>query len=294
MSYTERLLESIKSKNSPVLMGLDPRTEQIPEDCFSSKEKDPEIISDAFLKFGMRLIDCTKDKIAAIKPQIAFYEALGLPGLKAYAETLAYAESQNVITISDIKRGDIGSTSEAYAQAHLGSVDGNTKGPFEADAITINPWLGKDSIDPYLERCKNNNKGIYLLLHTSNPGSKDIQELNLESQKQVYQQLSELIINWQSDLNVDPSPIGVVFGATFPEQLQEMIKVLGETPLLIPGYGAQGGTGESMAFLFRNRTLGPHLVNASRSITYAYIKENCTLEEGAINAITAMQKDLVG
>jgi orotidine-5'-phosphate decarboxylase len=293
MTFSERLLNKINKKQSPVLLGLDPRPEMLPDDCFKSKNGTVEDTAQAFTNFGIRLIDALEEDIAAIKPQIAFYEALGLPGLKAYCDTIEYAQKKDVIVIADIKRGDIGSTAEAYANAHLGPLEGTSKGPFEADAVTLNPWLGKDSLVPFFERCKKKNKGVYLLLHTSNPGSKDLQEIQTENQKNVYEELSDIIKEWQTEYSPSPSNIGVVFGATFPEQLEQMQLHLANTPLLIPGYGAQGGSGKDLNFLFKGE-FGPHLVNASRSLTYAYQKYECSLEEGAKKAVIAMKQDLLG
>ncbi len=292
MTFTERLQEKINKNNSPVLLGLDPRPDMLPQDCFKNSNRSDSDIADAFLNFGIRLINALEDHIGAIKPQIAFYEALGLHGLKAYQQTIEYARKKDVIVIADIKRGDIGTTAEAYAQAHLGPVEGDDMGPFEADAVTLNPWLGKDSLEPFFKRCKHKKKGVYLLLHTSNPGSKDLQETKTDNNTQVYEHLAELILKWQSEINQNPTNIGVVLGATYPEQLQKMNVLLANTPLLIPGYGAQGGSGEDLAFLFKNK-LGPHLINASRSLTYAYKKFETNLEDGALKAVNEMKLDLL-
>jgi orotidine-5'-phosphate decarboxylase len=292
MTFCLRLQNRIKEFKTPILLGLDPRAEMLPEDCFKNNGRTLENIADAFYNFGIRLIDALSTKVAAIKPQIAFYEALGIPGLTAYQKTIEYASSKGVIVIADIKRGDIGSTAEAYAQAHLGSKDTND-GPFEADAVTLNPWLGIDSLEPFFERVSNKDKGVYLLLHTSNPGSKDLQETKTANNDYLYEHLASLILSWQKGLGENGKSIGVVLGATFPEQLKNMHELLKDTPLLIPGYGAQGGTGKDLNFLFKDK-LGPHLINASRSLTYAYKKYNTSLEEGAILATEEMKKDLLG
>jgi orotidine-5'-phosphate decarboxylase len=265
----------------------------LPQDCFKSNRRSDSETAEAFLNFGIRLIDALESHIGAIKPQIAFYEALGLHGLKAYQQTIEYARNKDVLVIADIKRGDIGTTAEAYAQAHLGPLEGDGKGPFEADAVTLNPWLGKDSLEPFFKRCVNKGKGVYLLLHTSNPGSKDLQETALKNNSELYEHLAQLILKWQSELNQNPTNIGVVLGATYPEQLLKMNTLLGPTPLLIPGYGAQGGSGKDLAFLFNNKKLGPHLINASRSLTYTYREYETSLEEGAIKAVIKMKTDLL-
>jgi orotidine-5'-phosphate decarboxylase len=291
-SFAERLIRAVRTKKSPVLLGLDPRADMIPDDCFPNGKKDASAIAEGFFVFGARLLEALKDDIAAVKPQIAFYEALGLPGLKAYVDLLRKAESLGILTIADIKRGDIGSTSEAYAQAHLGGVSG--PGPFEADAVTINPWLGGDSLEPYFERCRDRGKGVYLLLHTSNPGSIDLQEQTLASGQKLYQSLADLVARWQDEWTVGEgySSIGVVVGATWPEQLLELRERCPRAPFLVPGYGSQGGTGLDVAPLFAQGPC-PHLINASRSLTYAYLKRGGSLEEAAIAAAREMKADIL-
>lgn len=250
-----------------------------------------EAIALGFENFAFRLMDALAPYVAAVKPQIAFYEAYGLPGLKAYSNILTRARELDLISIADIKRGDIGSTAEAYAQAHLG---GPEPGPFEADAVTINPWLGADSLEPFFKRCQNREKGVYLLLHTSNPGSKDLQESELQQGAQLYQHLASLIDQWQTKWTSEGaySSIGVVVGATYPEQLIELKAQLPRAPFLVPGYGSQGGKGRDVASLY-DEDWTPHLINASRSLTYAYRETDTTLEEGALQAAEAMKQDIL-
>jgi orotidine-5'-phosphate decarboxylase len=263
----------------------------IPDDCFSKGKADLEGIALGFEKFAFRLMDVLAPHVAAIKPQIAFYEAYGLPGMQAYVNILKRAKELDLISIADIKRGDIGSTAEAYAQAHLG---GPQSGPFEADAVTINPWLGGDSLEPFFKRCQEREKGVYLLLHTSNPGSKDLQECQLQSGPQLYQHLATLIDQWQAKWTPegDYSSIGVVVGATYPEQLVELKAQLPRAPFLVPGYGSQGGKGKDVATLYGDDWT-PHLINASRSLTFAYLEKGTTLEEGALQAAEAMKQDIL-
>ena len=291
-SFVQRLSVAVRTKKSPVLLGLDPRADWIPDDCFPRGRSDESSIAEGFYRFGARLLESLQHDIAAVKPQIAFYEALGLPGLKAYVDLLRKAQSLGIITIADIKRGDIGSTSEAYAQAHLGGKSG--AGPFEADAVTLNPWLGGDSLEPYFERCRDRGKGVYLLLHTSNPGSTDLQEGDLASGRKVYQHLADLIGQWQERWtpNEGYSSIGAVVGATWPEQLLELRKRCPRAPFLVPGYGSQGGTGNDVAPLYAAGP-APHLINASRSLTYAYRKLGVSLEEGAQIAVREMKADIL-
>ena len=291
-NFAQRLSDSVRIKNSPVLLGLDPRADWIPDDCFPEGRQDDASIAEGFYRFGARLLEALKNDIAAVKPQIAFYEALGLPGLKAYIALLRKAESLGILTIADIKRGDIGSTSEAYAQAHLGGKNG--AGPFEADAITLNPWLGGDSLEPYFERCRDRGKGVYLLLHTSNPGSVDLQEGQLVSGQKVYQHLADLMAQWQEKWTPGGgySSIGAVVGATWPEQLLELKKRCPRMPFLVPGYGSQGGTGNDVAPLYKDGP-APHLINASRSLTYAYRTLGGSLEEAALVAVHQMKADIL-
>lgn len=292
--FAEKLASRIEKLKTPVLMGLDPRADLIPDDCFVNGRGSAEAISEGFARFGIRLLEALSDKIAAVKPQIAFYEAFGLPGLKAYQQILQRAKGLGIPTIADIKRGDIGSTAEAYACAHLKGNDGEDA-PFEADSVTLNAWLGEDSLEPFFKRCVEHQKGVYLLLHTSNPGSTDIQEWEGKTGQRVYQHLSDLMDRWQEKYTPegDWSPIGAVVGATWPKQIVELKDRLPRTPFLVPGYGSQGGKGEDVAVLYEKMKV-PHLINASRSLTYAYRKEEgLTLEEGAIKACEAMTKDIL-
>lgn len=292
--FAEKLAARVLSLKTPVLMGLDPRADLIPDDCFKDGRGDAEAIAKGFARFGIRLLEALADRVAAVKPQIAFYEALGLPGLKAYVETLQRARELGIPTIADIKRGDIGSTAEAYACAHLKGAKGESA-PFEADAVTLNAWLGEDSLKPFFERCVKYEKGVYLLLHTSNPGSTDIQEWEGQSGVKVYQHLADLMARWQETYTPEGawSSIGAVVGATWPRQLVELRDHLPRTPFLVPGYGSQGGKGEDLSFLYE-RPKVPHLINASRSLTYAYRnEEGLSLEEGALKACEAMRRDIL-
>lgn len=296
ISFAERLASAVQNKQTPVLMGLDPRIDMIPDECFTRGKDGPEAIAEGFYQFGARLMESLVDHVAAVKPQIAFYEVLGLPGLEAYSRLLKKAKELDILSIADIKRGDIGSTSEAYAQAHLGGPSGD--GPFEADAVTINPWLGGDSLEPYFKRCRDRGKGVYLLLHTSNPGSTDLQEKDCQSGQKLYQELGDLINTWQDEWTPDGeySSIGAVVGATWPEQLIELQQRCPRTPFLVPGYGSQGGTGKDVAPLYQSESgqLPPHIINASRSLTYAYLKHGGSLSSAALKAAENMKADILG
>ena len=292
--FAEKLAARVESLKTPILMGLDPRVDMIPDDCFVEGKGDAAAIAKGFARFGIRLLEALADQVAAVKPQIAFYEALGLPGLQAYIDILNRAKELGIPTIADIKRGDIGSTAEAYACAHLKGASGEDA-PFEADAVTLNAWLGEDSLKPFFDRCVEHEKGVYLLLHTSNPGSQDLQEWDGENGKKVYQHLADLMERWQESYTASGewSSIGAVVGATWPRQLVELRDTVARTPFLVPGYGSQGGKGEDVAFLFEKQKV-PHLINASRSLTYAYRQEEgLSLEEGALKACEAMKNDIL-
>lgn len=290
-AFGGRLHRNIQAKGSPVLLGLDPRPELIPDDCFPQGRDTPEAVATGLIRFATRLIEALAPHVAAVKPQIAFYEAWGLAGLRAYVETIKVAQRSGLPVIADIKRGDIGSTAEAYAAAHLG---GGGCDDFVADAVTLNPWLGSDSLEPFFKVCRERGKGVYLLLHTSNPGSRDLQEQKLAGGERLYESLASLITRWQQTFEACRwSPVGVVVGATFPGELAALLKRLPHTPFLVPGYGAQGGSGEELRPLFEGG-LGAHLVNASRSLTYAWKKNGGTLEEAALKAVLEMKRDLLG
>lgn len=290
-TFADRLNDAVQEKHSPILMGIDPRQELIPEDCYPDGQDSAEAIAEGFYQFGARLMQALQNEIAAVKPQIAFFEALGIPGLCAYQRLLKKAKELNLLSIADIKRGDIGSTSEAYAKAHLGGPD---IGPFEADAVTINPWLGGDSLEPYFKRCQERGKGVYLLLHTSNPGSLDLQEQEC-GDKKLYEHLGDLINGWQEKWtpNEERSSIGAVVGATWPQQLVALKDRCPRTPFLVPGYGSQGGKGEDVAPLLTDAHM-PHLINASRSLTYAHQKHPGGLEAAALVAAREMKQDILG
>ena len=289
MTFHQKLKESMMTKESPVLLGLDPRPDLIPEDCFKKGDGSNQDTAEAFVVFAERLLDVLAPHVAAVKPQIAFYEALGLEGMKAYSQTLKRIREKGLVAIADIKRGDIGSTAEAYAKAHL-----EEGSDFEADAVTLNPWLGGDSLEPFFKYVKDHQKGVYLLLHTSNPGSVDLQEQVLESNVKLYEALADKIRFWQTSFDAEPEApsIGVVVGATYPSQLDMMLSRLPQTPFLVPGYGSQGGGGADVASLFRS-DMGPNLVNASRSLTYSYRSSGVSLEEGALKAVKAVKFDLM-
>ena len=267
------LIEKIKQTQNPTVMGLDPRYDMIPEVVRNKYSNDLEGISKAILEYNKELIDNTYDIIPAIKPQLAFYEMFGIEGMKAFKETCKYAKEKGMIVIADAKRGDIGSTAKGYSNAYLGQAPiGEEKiEVFEnIDFLTVNPYLGVDSITPFVEDCIKYDKGIFVLVKTSNPSSGELQDLKLENGKTVYEHVASLVEKWGEELRgqYGYSSVAAVVGATYPEQLKEIREKAPHTYFLIPGYGAQGGKTEDIALGFENGLGG--LVNASRSLMCAY------------------------
>lgn len=269
----DRLIDKIKQTNNPTVMGLDPRYEILPE-CIKEKyEENLEGASKAILEFNKALIDTTYDIIPAIKPQIAFYEMYGLPGMKAFEETCKYAREKEMFVIADIKRGDIGTTAQAYSNAFLGKTKiGNIEQSiYDVDFVTLNPYMGTDSIRPFIEDCKKYNKGAFVLVKTSNQSSGELQDLKLESREEVYIKVAKLVEKWGNDLigEYGYSSISAVVGATYPKQLQKLRNIAQHTFFLIPGYGAQGGKAEDIALGFDKDKVGG-IVNSSRGLMCAY------------------------
>ena len=269
----DRLIDKIKQTNNPTVMGLDPRYEILPE-CIKEKyEENLDGASKAILEFNKALIDATYDIIPAIKPQIAFYEMYGLPGMKAFEETCKYAREKEIFVIADIKRGDIGTTAQAYSNAFLGKTKiGNIEQSiYDVDFVTLNPYMGTDSIRPFIEDCKKYNKGAFVLVKTSNQSSGELQDLKLESREEVYIKVAKLVEKWGNDLigEYGYSSISAVVGATYSKQLQELRNIAQHTFFLIPGYGAQGGKAEDIALGFDKDKVGG-IVNSSRGLMCAY------------------------
>ena len=274
MNAIDNLIEKIKETNNPTVMGLDPRYDMIPEVVRNKYSNDLEGISKAILEYNKELIDNTYDIIPAIKPQLAFYEMFGIEGMKAFKETCKYAKEKGMIVIADAKRGDIGSTAKGYSNAYLGQtpIAGENISVFDnIDFLTVNPYLGVDSITPFVEDCIKYGKGIFVLVKTSNPSSGELQDLKLENGKTVYEHVASLVEKWGETLRgkYGYSSVAAVVGATYPEQLKEIRKKAPHTYFLIPGYGAQGGKAEDIALGFDNNGLGG-IVNASRSLMCAY------------------------
>ncbi len=272
MNAIDILIDKIKKTDNPTVMGLDPRYGMLPE-CIKNKYgKDVKSICEGILEYNKNLIDATYDIIPAVKPQIAFYEMFGIEGIKCFKETCKYAKEKGMIVILDAKRGDIGTTAEAYSNAYLGKtlVGEKEESFYDIDFITVNPYLGIDGVKPFIEDCKKYNKGIFVLVKTSNKSSGELQDLKLENGKTIYEKVAELVNLWGEDVvgEYGYSSVSSVVGATYPNQLKELREIMPKSYFLIPGYGAQGGKAEDIALGFKNGLGG--IVNASRSLMCAY------------------------
>ena len=273
-----KLIKKITETQAPICVGLDPQLSFIPQDvkdkAYEEKGETLAGAAQAILTFNKAIIDATYDLIPAVKPQIAMYERYGIEGLIAYKKTIDYCKEKDLVVIADIKRGDIGSTSEAYAKGHLGKVEVGSKSyyPFDEDFATVNPYLGSDGVEPFIEVCKEENKGLFILVKTSNPSSGEFQD-QLVDGKPLYELVGEKVAEWgQSHTSDDYSYIGAVVGATYPEIGKELRKIMPKTYILVPGYGAQGGTASDLVHYFNQDGLGA-IVNSSRGIIAAYTKE---------------------
>ncbi len=284
----DRLLEKIVEKQNPTVAGLDPKLSYIPKylkaESYGKYGKTPEGAADALLSFNKGLIDALCDIVPAVKPQAAYYEMYGWQGVKALAETIAYAKERGMVVITDGKRNDIGATMQAYAAAHLGvtEMEGENVEAFGADLLTVNGYLGSDGIKPLLEVCKAGNKGIFVLVKTSNPSSGELQDRELSNGVTIYRAMGDMCEGWGKELpgKYGYSGVGAVVGATYPAQLGELRAALPHTFFLVPGYGAQGGGADDVAPAFYRNGLGA-IVNSSRGIMCAWQKENCAPEEYA-------------
>jgi orotidine-5'-phosphate decarboxylase len=273
MNAIDKLINKIKETNNPTVIGLDPRYEMLPKCVTSKYDQTLEGVAKAIIEYNKALIDSTCDIIPAIKPQIAFYEMFGIPGMEAFRETCQYAKEKGMIVIADIKRGDIGSTAAGYSNAFLGKtpIGDKQEAIYDVDFITVNPYMGTDCVKPFIEDCKKYNKGIFILVKTSNPSSGELQDQKLENGEEVYSQVANLVEKWGEELQGENgySSVAAVVGATYPEQLEQIRKIAPHTYFLIPGYGAQGGKANDIALGFDAEGLGG-IVNASRSLMCAY------------------------
>jgi orotidine-5'-phosphate decarboxylase len=270
--YTTRLHEAIKAKGTSALVGLDPRLDLLPPDVLAHARElhdDPiAIAASAFEEFCVRLIDVVAPLVPAVKPQAAFFEELGPDGCLSLARVMRYARQQGLIVICDGKRGDIGTTAEAYARAYLAGAD-PLAAPWQADALTVNPYLGRDTLEPFVRVAKERGAGIYVLVKTSNPGSASFQDRLADGVK-LYRHVAQVVEELSAETEEDGFGIvGAVVGATYPEELIQLRAAMPHVPLLVPGYGSQGGQAADVAAAFKCGGLGA-LINNSRGINFAF------------------------
>jgi len=281
----EKLVERIKKLEAPIVVGLDPTLNFVPgfllDKAINEKGETLEAAADAIFEFNKKIVDAVYDLIPAVKPQIAMYEQFGIPGLMAYKQTVDYCHEKGLLVIGDAKRGDIGSTSTAYAIGHLGKVKiGSTEiAPIDTDFLTINPYMGSDSVVPFVEECKKYDKGLFILVKTSNPSSGEFQDQKV-GKKAVYELVGKKVDEWGAELVKNGySDVGAVVGATYPEMGEVLREIMPKAYILVPGYGAQGGTAAELKPFFNKDGLGA-IVNSSRGIIAAY-KQDKYAEYGA-------------
>lgn len=270
-----KLVQKIEEKQAPIVVGLDPMLSYIPEHvtkkAYDEKGETLEGACEAIFQYNKAIIDATYDLIPAVKPQIAMYEQFGIEGLIAYKKTIDYCKEKDLVIIGDIKRGDIGSTSSAYAVGHLGKVQVGSKQyyGFDEDFVTVNPYLGSDGIKPFIDVCKEENKGLFILVKTSNKSSGEFQDRLIDG-KPLYEHVAKKVSEWgEEHMGNQYSYIGAVVGATYPEIGKELRELMPNTYFLVPGYGAQGGKGSDLVHYFNKDGLGA-IVNSSRGIIAAY------------------------
>ena len=301
-----KLINKIQKTKAPIVVGLDPMLSYVPDHiqkkAFAEYGETLEGAAEAIWQFNKEIVDKTYDLIPAVKPQIAMYEQFGIEGLKAYKKTVDYCKSKDLVVIGDIKRGDIGSTSAAYAVGHLGKVQVGSKtyAGFDEDFATVNPYLGSDGVKPFIDVCKQENKGLFILVKTSNPSSGEFQDQKIDG-KPLYELVGEKVAQWGEEHMGESgySYVGAVVGATYPEQGEILRKVMPKSFILVPGYGAQGGKGKDLVHFFNEDGLGA-IVNSSRGIIAAY-KQEAYAKFGAENfgdasraAVEAMIADIQG
>ena len=282
-AYSQRLHQAIRRTGTPALVGLDPRLDQLPAQVVAAAEQRSgsatEVAASAFEEFCCRVVDVVAPLVPAVKPQSAFFEQCGSAGCQALARVIQHAREAGLIVICDAKRGDIGSTARAYAEAYLAG-DDPASAAWAADALTVNPYLGRDALEPFVEVAAERGAGLYVLVRTSNPGAVLFQDL-VDAGRPVYRHVAALVEEWAAaDAGEDGfGSVGAVVGATFPEELAELRAAMPHVPLLVPGYGSQGGAAADVAAAFNSNGLGA-VVNSSRGINFAYRREPYAAEYG--------------
>ena len=293
----QKLIANIKKTNAPIVVGLDPMLHYIPEHvqkkAFDAYGETLEGAAEAIWQFNKAIVDATYDLIPAVKPQIAMYEQFGVPGVIAFKKTVDYCKEKGLVVIGDIKRGDIGSTSEAYAVGHLGKVKVGNRAfyGFDEDFVTVNPYLGSDGVKPFIKVCKEEKKGLFILVKTSNPSSGEFQDQLIDG-RPLYELVGEKVAQWGDEcMGEDYSYIGAVVGATYPEMGKVLRKLMPKTFILVPGYGAQGGKGADLVHFFNEDGLGA-IVNSSRGIIASY-KQEAYAQFGAENFADASRQAVI-
>ena len=300
-----KLTAKIQKTKAPIVVGLDPMLGYIPEHIlrksYGELGETLEGAADAIWQFNKAIVDAVWDLIPAVKPQIAMYEQFGIPGMAAFERTVAYCQEKDLVVIGDIKRGDIGSTSAAYAAGHIGkvTVGNHVFSPFHEDFVTVNPYLGTDGVKPFLDVCREEKKGLFLLVKTSNPSSGEFQDRLIEG-RPLYEWVGEKVARWGEELmGGSYSYIGAVVGATYPEMGRVLRRIMPKSYILVPGYGAQGGQGRDLVHFFNEDGLGA-IVNSSRGIIAAYKQEQYAsfgaehFAEASRAAVEAMIADING
>ena len=299
-----KLIDKIVNTGAPIVVGLDPKLDFVPETikkrCFEEKGENLEGVAEAFWQFNKEIIDNIYDIVPAVKPQVAMYEEIGIPGLIAFKKTVDYCKEKGLIVIGDIKRGDIGSTAQSYAVGHLGGVkvgDKVFKG-FDEDFVTVNPYLGSDGVKPFIDICNKEDKGIFVLAKTSNPSSGEFQDKLIDG-KPLYEIVGAKVREWGEDsMDGAYSNVGAVVGATYPEMGKILRDIMPHAYILVPGYGAQGGKGKDLVNFFNKDGLGA-IVNSSRGIIAAWKSEEYAQYDGNVGAaaraaVKVMKEDIEG
>ena len=300
-----KLIDKITNLQAPIVVGLDPMLAYVPDHikkaAFEEYGETLEGAAEAIWQFNKKIVDATYDLIPAVKPQIAMYEQFGIPGLVAFKKTVDYCKEKDLVIIGDIKRGDIGSTSTAYAVGHVGKVQvgENRYYGFDEDFVTVNPYLGTDGVKPFIEVCKEENKGIFVLVKTSNPSSGEFQD-QLVDGTPLYELVGKKVAEGgEQHMGKGYSYVGAVVGATYPEMGKVLRKIMPNTYILVPGYGAQGGKAKDLVHYFNKDGLGA-IVNSSRGIIAAYKQEAYAkftpehFEEASRQAVIDMIDDIKG
>lgn len=300
-----RLISRIQETQAPIVVGLDPMMKYVPEylkqQAFAEHGETLEGAAEAIWQYNKGIVDAIYDLIPAVKPQVAMYEQFGTPGMIAFQKTVDYCKGKGLVVIGDIKRGDIGSTSEAYAVGHLGRVQVGSRSyaGFGEDFVTVNPYLGSDGVKPFMKVCAEEKKGIFVLVKTSNPSSGEFQDRQADG-RPLYEHVGEQVAAWGAECMPESgaySYVGAVVGATYPEQGKILRKLMPKTFILVPGYGAQGGRGADLVHFFNEDGLGA-IINSSRGIIAAYQQEQYAgygekaYADAARAAVLAMREDI--